>query len=116
MSSQAWPVVGIVAVVFVIAALIGSTLNSGDDDTRAPSATVDARQTLYDAFLRQARSDVRALDPEIVCEPDYWLLVAEQVDGATGGDRAILQHAMADACHEAGHLPGATNYSPYHRD
>jgi hypothetical protein len=107
---------GVIAIAVTIAILV----NAEGDDTTQPraraSATVGARQALYDAFLGTARSDLRTSDPAVVCEPDYWLLVAEQVDGATGGDRAILQHAMADACHEAGYLPGATNYSPYYPD
>ena len=98
-----------------LAGVFKSDGGTGDRSTRdAPAATADPRQQLYNAFLRQARSDVRTSDPEMFCAPDYWLLVADMMTTATGGDKAILQLAMGDACREGGYVEGV--YSAYYAD
>jgi len=103
---------GLMIMVVVIAAL-GS---SNESATPASSAPPDIRQQLYNAFLRQAQSDIGAADPDLFCEPDYWLVVSELVPNATASDKALIQFAMGDACAEAGYLGDSPPFSPYYDD
>lgn len=97
--------------------------DSGDDgDSTAPRSVPqsesqqDDRQTYYNAFLGEARQQLRETGETIYCEPDYWYLVASQVTGADAGERTLIQLAMGDACKETGALSDAARYSSYHDD
>ena len=78
------------------------------------SSAPDARQTTYTQLLTSARTNVRD-DPELSCEPAFQDLIIDQID-APGGQKALLQLAMTDACKEAGHLSSAAQFSPYYAD
>ena len=68
-------------------------------------------QTLYDGFLREARSQLRDTGADIYCDLFYQ---DEVVQGANlgAGDEVILQFALLDACIEVGAFEA--NYSRYH--
>ena len=89
-------------------------LSSCNEVTSPASPTPDVRQQLYGAFLDQARSSLGGGDPDLLCEPDYWLVVSELVPSATASDKALMQFAMGDACAEAGYLGGSPPFSPYY--
>jgi hypothetical protein len=85
-------------------------------DSATDSSDSDPQQTYYNGYLRVARQQLGETGGDLYCEPDYWYLVASQVEGADAGQRALMQSAMADACKEGGHLSGAAQYSPYYAD
>jgi len=87
-----------------------------DGQPSSESAESDVRQQLYGAFLDQARSSLKGGDPDLLCKPDYWLVVSELVPNATASDKALMQFAMGDACAEAGYLGGSPPFSPYYDD
>jgi len=101
----------------IIAAIaaIGALSSSNEVTQPAPSGP-SVRQRLYGGFLDQARSSLAAGDPDLLCEPDYWLVVSELVPSATASDKALIQFAMGDACAEAGHLGVSPPFSPYYDD
>jgi hypothetical protein len=74
----------------------------------------DARQATYNQLLASARQNVRD-DPELSCEPAFQDLILDQID-APGGQKALLQLAMTDACKEAGHLSDLAQFSAYYPD
>ena len=115
MKSTGWLILGAVVVVIgygVLTSVIGS-LSSDEATTSVPQRSApDARQTTYNQLLSSARQNVRD-DPEVSCEPALQSFILDQID-APGGQKALLQLAMTDACKEAGLLSGVAQYSPYH--
>ena len=112
-----WRIAVLVGVGLLVAAVVAiGLLSSSNEVTQPASPAPDVRQQLYGAFLNQARSSLTGGDPDLLCEPDYWLVVSELVPNATDGDKVLMQFAMGDACAEAGYLGDSPPFSPYYDD
>ena len=73
------------------------------------------RLLLYNGYLDASREFVAA-EPGYACDPLAWGDIINELEGLHEADKALAELALLDACKEAGHLSGISQFSAYYPD